>query len=616
MAKEINIPITGDSSGYKKALGEAEDATGKFSKTTGAAGNALKAAFVGGAVVAGLHDVIDAASDYNETVSKTKVVLGTAADGAISFAEDAAESFGLSAQAALDAQSTFATFGKSAGLAGDELGTFSKDLTGLAADMALFSNTSPEQAIEAIGAALRGESEPIRAYGVLLDDATLRAEALSMGIYDGNGALNAQQKVLAAQAAIFKQTGDAQGDFARTSDGLAGQQKILSAEINNLKVTLGQKLIPVAIKTISTILDVGEAFSSLAFGTDLATESFKAFFEEADSHSIKEIGDTLKDMAEAADEAGGFIDRLWAFDGGDSRWGLLNESFKKMGDESPEALRKVYDELVKVRQAADDGDPAARKLADDYEITADNLNGLYDAYLAVTPAISETDRETRRLSAGSNSLVDALGDTEGAVEDVTETVDAFHQSLLDVEFAYDKLTGKLNEEDAWARVQESIMEFAANTEATAQDVRDLTRDLADYINETNLIPAEKKTLFLAELDEGKLAEVQRRLEIWARNNQINVNLIARGAPGFSSDPTFALGGTVPGRTGTPVRATVHAGETVRTPEQERALGDGGGGGGGPSIGEVHIHVQSMPTPNEMISIVKKYEARNGSGWRS
>src|SRR6185295_5752242 len=104
---------------------------------------------VGGAVVGGIHDVIDAASDYNETVSKTKVVLGEGADAAIQFADDAAESFGLSKQAALDAQATFAIFGKSAGLAGDDLSGFAGKLTGLAADMASFSNTKPEQAIEA-----------------------------------------------------------------------------------------------------------------------------------------------------------------------------------------------------------------------------------------------------------------------------------------------------------------------------------------------------------------------------------------------------------------------------------------------------------------------------------
>ena len=43
------------------------------------------------------------------------------------------------------------------------------------ADLASFHNTSPEEAIEAIGSAFRGEAEPMRKYGVLLDDASLSA---------------------------------------------------------------------------------------------------------------------------------------------------------------------------------------------------------------------------------------------------------------------------------------------------------------------------------------------------------------------------------------------------------------------------------------------------------
>lgn len=42
---------------------------------------------------------------------------------------------------------------------------------------------------------------------------------------------------------------------------------------------------------------------------------------------------------------------------------------------------------------------------------------------------------------------------------------------------------------------------------------------------------------------------------------------------------FATGGTVPGPIGQPQLATVHGGETIRTPEQEEALRRGSGGGG-------------------------------------
>jgi hypothetical protein len=164
-------------------------------------------------------------------------------------------------------------FGKSAGLAGDDLVKFSTDFTVLASDLASFNNTTPDEAITAIGSALRGEAEPLRRFGVLLDDASLRAAALELGIVSTTkNALTPQQKVLAAQALIYKQTGDAQGDFLRTSDGLANSQRILTAQIENVKTSIGTALLPVATelfqfigsKLIPILTNFSESFSKQA----------------------------------------------------------------------------------------------------------------------------------------------------------------------------------------------------------------------------------------------------------------------------------------------------------------------------------------------------------------
>jgi hypothetical protein len=193
-------------------------------------------------------DSIAAASDMGETISKTGVLFNENADQLIAWASTADTALGQSKQQALDAATQFATFGRAAGLAGGDLVDFSTGFTGLATDLASFNNTSPEQAIGAIGAALRGESEPLRAYGVLLDDASMRQKALELGIISTTKeALTPQQKILAAQALIYEQTSAAQGDFARTSGGLANQQRILDAQMANLKATMGEALLPVVL---------------------------------------------------------------------------------------------------------------------------------------------------------------------------------------------------------------------------------------------------------------------------------------------------------------------------------------------------------------------------------
>ena len=243
----ITIPILSEFN--DKGIKDAESAFKKVGDIAKKAAVAVGALGVGGAVAA--KKVIDLASDLSESQAKVGEIFGTAAADIEAFAATAASKLGQTKQDVLNAAGTFGVFGKAAGLSGKDLSTFSNDFTALASDLASFNNTSPQEAIDAIGAALRGESEPLRKYGVLLDDATLRQQALELGIYDGNGALTAQQKILAAQKAIYKQTADAQGDFERTSDGLANKQRILKAQLQNAATTIGTALLPIATKLFS-----------------------------------------------------------------------------------------------------------------------------------------------------------------------------------------------------------------------------------------------------------------------------------------------------------------------------------------------------------------------------
>jgi hypothetical protein len=232
-----------------------KEASGRLKSHFAGIGKEVFAPLAGLAAGAGIVELfkgsIGAASDLAESGSKINVVFGDAAGQVEKFASQGADKLGTTKLAALDAAASFGVFGKAAGLQGPALAGFSDKLVGLSRDMASFFNTSPEQAIEAIGAGLRGESEPLRQFGVLLDDATLRQEAMRQGlIQTTTQALTPQQKVLAAYQVILKQTKDAQGDFARTSGGLANQQRELTAAWGDMQAELGSKLLPAATATV------------------------------------------------------------------------------------------------------------------------------------------------------------------------------------------------------------------------------------------------------------------------------------------------------------------------------------------------------------------------------
>lgn len=287
----ITIPILSEFN--DRGIKDAEGAFAKLGDIAKKAAVAVGAVAIGGAAAAG--KAIDLASDLAESQAKIGQIFGDSATAIEEFAATAATKLGQSKQDVLNAAGTFGVFGKAAGLSGEDLAEFSNNFTGLASDLASFNNTSPQEAIDAIGAALRGESEPLRRYGVLLDDATLRAEALQLGIYDGNGALTAQQKILAAQAAIYKQTADAQGDFERTSDGLANKQRILKAQLQNSATAIGTALLPIATKLFSFIGD------NLV---PIVEKLTNAFSEDGFAGVARVVGDAIPKVLEKLRELG------------------------------------------------------------------------------------------------------------------------------------------------------------------------------------------------------------------------------------------------------------------------------------------------------------------------
>lgn len=263
----IKIPIISEfnGAGIDKAVKEFQTLTNSADKTAFALKKmALPAAAAFAAIAVGGYKAAQQASDLNETINKTNVIFGQASKSVQSFASSAAKNLGMANQEALDFAATFGGLGKMAGKTGDDLGKFSTDLVALTADIASFNNANPADVALALGAALRGESEPIRKYNVLINDAAVKAEAMAMGLYKGTGNLDQQAKVLATHRLILKQTTDQQGDFNNTIDSAANQQKILTATIKDATTKIGQAFLPVLEAVLPFLVKFGEFASDNA----------------------------------------------------------------------------------------------------------------------------------------------------------------------------------------------------------------------------------------------------------------------------------------------------------------------------------------------------------------
>lgn len=249
----VVVRFLGDLTGLQKSSREVEAQGSKLKDFAVKAGGALAGAFAVEKLVTFAKEGVDAASNLSESVSKVGVVFGEAATGVEAWAKNAAESMGLSTQAALEAAATYGNLAVSLGIPGPQAADMSKSLVGLASDLASFNNVPVDQALDALRSGLTGETEPLKKFGVAINAAAIEQEALALGLKTGNQPLTAAAKAQATYALVMKQTTTAQGDFSRTSDGLANQQRILAARTENLKAAFGQVLLPVITSVVTAL---------------------------------------------------------------------------------------------------------------------------------------------------------------------------------------------------------------------------------------------------------------------------------------------------------------------------------------------------------------------------
>lgn len=251
---EGTVPISADvdglDKGIDKGLGKADGKIGSWAKGA--------AKVIGGAMIAGFAldfagDAISSASDLNETVSKSRTIFGDAGGAIEKWASGAADNIGQSKGAALDAAATFGNLFVQLGIGSDQAAGMSTAMVELASDFASFHNANPAEVIEAQTAAFRGEYDALQRFVPTINAAAVEQKALAMSGKATTAELTAQEKALATQALMMEGAGAAAGDFARTSDGLANQQRIQSAQWEDMTAKIGQGLIPIMAAAVSFI---------------------------------------------------------------------------------------------------------------------------------------------------------------------------------------------------------------------------------------------------------------------------------------------------------------------------------------------------------------------------
>lgn len=208
---------------------------GVVTKSAVVAGTALS--FVGGRGV-------KLASDLQEVQNVVDVTFAKNAKQINDWSKTALESFGLSELSAKRYSSTLGAMMKSSGVADKELIKMSKDMTQLAGDFASFYNLDTDMAFDKIRAGISGETEPLKQIGINMSVANLEAYALSKGIKKAYKEMTQAEQVSLRYSYLMKVSADAQGDFTRTQSGFANQTRLAKEKIDQLLISIGEKLLP------------------------------------------------------------------------------------------------------------------------------------------------------------------------------------------------------------------------------------------------------------------------------------------------------------------------------------------------------------------------------------
>lgn len=291
-----------EDSGLKKGFDSAKEQTKSWA---GGMGTIVQGALIGmgqaitGGIIDlahkamdGIGDSISKASDLNETVSKIDTLFGNSSNQILDWSNDSAKAMGLSKQAALDAVGSIGNMFVQLGAGTDKAADVGESMTQLSADIASFHNVAggTPAVLEAVQAGFRGEYDALQRYIPTISAATVEQEALSETHKSSAKDLTALEKAYAVQTIVMRDAGAATGDFARTSNGLANQQRITEAQMTNLSTAIGQGVIPVV-----TALQTG--FNTLLSGVMPDITSF--------------IQDNVTPaMTSVADVIGGFVERI------------------------------------------------------------------------------------------------------------------------------------------------------------------------------------------------------------------------------------------------------------------------------------------------------------------
>lgn len=490
------------------------------------------------------------AADMDESINKVDVAFGDAADSVHAFSNETLTTYGIAKSTALDMAGYFGDMATSMGFSREQAAEMSKQLVGLAGDIASFKNISLSEAQTALAAIFTGETESLKQLGIVMTETNLEAYAMAQGIETSTKSMDQAQKTALRMQYVLENTKNAQGDFARTSDSSSNQLRILTESLKELAAIAGQELIPIITPIIQKLNSIIRSIGKLDDGTkeiitkvavfaasfgpllsvsgkmvSVVTAMITAYKSLKAAQAAATAGQTALNVAMSANPAGAIaaaVGVLISVLGSLAiTSALTSESVESLSD-AVDGVNQSYRDFVDQSEENVREQEAELKIVERLLPRYEELNGKVDKTAAEKKELAGIVEKINEALPGSIELIDketAL--YKGSTEEINKNIEARKNEIKAIaakEQAQKAASAQLSllDKSGFTSIEEAEKELKKweaeyRNERDAQPSGGISGLFSDFINDYNFVPQQ-----IAELENliASYNEYEKKINGW------------------------------------------------------------------------------------------------------
>ncbi|WP_133016934.1 phage tail tape measure protein [Clostridium cuniculi] len=220
-----------------------------------------KATEAGKKVLDVIGDLVESGSEYSAEVAGTEFILNnldSTTKELINNNSKLSEVIGLTNKQYKDNATNIANYYKNMGLTTDETNTLTESTMNLVADLAAITDLPFDESLSAFKSALQGNYEAVDKFGVNISATTLAQTEFVQSLDKSWDSLSNNEKIMAIYNEVARQSASATGLASQEAQEFGMKSKYLSTRLEEVKGTIGEKLLPVLQPLMEKIADIVE----------------------------------------------------------------------------------------------------------------------------------------------------------------------------------------------------------------------------------------------------------------------------------------------------------------------------------------------------------------------